>query len=132
MHFWQRFQFAWYAATREAYAWEEYSEHAGMVARLKAREPMLAWVRQLPPHPHDDDPDEVTLERLHREAIAFRLPPFASLGAATGHVRRRWRTAWEYELESWTLDKRLWPARSQRTFDQWFEIELLDDVVDLP
>ena len=131
---WQRAVKAWNAA-------EDGQDDNGMIARLRARPPMLLWVQSLdkvlsPAH----DPmsgkvikmPTVTMEALHHQAIAFRIPSFMNNADALKHVRQHWKKAWEQELESWTTDDSLWPKRIRATFDQWFDIDIIDYVMDLP
>lgn len=96
-----------------------------MILRPKAL--YLAWVRKhFPEMP-------MTLAALRSDAIVY-LVPTVEFDPADAHafVAAHYGRFFAQELEQWTTDRTCWPApRSLEVFRQWFEVEVIDRVIDV-
>ncbi|OOG21459.1 hypothetical protein B1C78_16210 [Thioalkalivibrio denitrificans] len=102
---------------------------------LKYKEPAVRWINEADPYP---DGKILTIEDVNRERTVYLI---SDADAGTDDDVRRWVEAnflslWEWELEGWYTDERLWPTdQTLNQFDEWFDVEyhtVLIDTVDGP
>jgi hypothetical protein len=102
---------------------------------LKYKEPAVRWINEAEPDPEGI---KITIEDVNRERTVYLI---SDADADTDEDTRKWvkanfRLLWEWELEGWYTDERLWPTkRTLKKFDEWFDVEchtVLVDTVDGP
>ena len=78
----------------------------------------------------DDGADLRTHLEEHRRTVY--LGPEADKPSLEGLLEEFWEEIFELELAAWMEDSSSWPApRTREMFNEWFEVELTDTVVDL-
>lgn len=94
---------------------------------LRPKMPSLQWVKQI-------DPDcTLTLAQLRADAVAYLVPLGEGNPAqARAFVDAHYGRFFAQELANWTADTNLWPTeRSLDLFRHWFDIEIIDMVLDV-
>jgi hypothetical protein len=91
---------------------------------VRPRQPFVDWVNRLDgPAPPADSLDKPT---IYLWTDTFSQPTLADV------VAEAWAAIFELELEAWDEGEEQWPAaRTREMFDQWFDVELADAVIDL-
>ncbi len=77
--------------------------------------------------------DDVSFPLEFASARDVYLGPYSETAKTAAEVLDEiWEDIFEEELSAWHLDEARWPAdRTRVLFDQWFENELVDSIVDL-
>jgi len=106
--------------------WQPEDELA-LIARhlviLRAKAPFLQWCRRYAP--------ELTLGELRADAIAY-LVPGNEAEHAKEFVDAHYGRFFAQELSTWSQDLTRWPQdRSLQLFRNWFDIEVIDMVLDV-
>lgn len=93
---------------------------------LRPKKPYIEWASS-----RDKDPQET--ERIMRGQVGIYLLPEDPTGREeTPPLEGFYDRIFEYELESWRLDRSAWPEpRSLEMFYAWFEVSRESVVVDL-
>ena len=91
-------------------------------AVIKPKKPLWDWVKSI-------EPDTVIDWEDMEDTSVYLLPDVEHLlnedVEIEDYIKRIYRQIFENELESWYLDKSLWPAdRTFELFQQWFEFEI--------
>ncbi len=96
------------------------------VAIIKAKQPFLDWVRNLP------DPDTtITLERLHDDCDALLVPESDSDPDGMKFIKANHDWLFEMMLEGWWTDEASWPKkRDWKTFNEWFDVDFHSVLID--
>ena len=81
----------------------------------------------------DDDDDGADLRtHLEEDRRTVYLGPEADNPSLERLIEEFWEEIFELELAAWLEDSSGWPApRTREMFNEWFEVELTDTVVDL-
>lgn len=93
---------------------------------LIPKQPYLDWLLSW------DKDTELDLKTAHRDAVVYLIPPFESKEHMKAYLNKQYLRMFENELKTWTTEKKLWPKKlTKALFNQWFDIEFRDMVVDL-
>ena len=97
------------------------------VAIIKAKEPYLNWINALP---GTDEPCDT--EELNDDCTALLMPHFDDEAESMRYFKKIYAKIFEFELDSWSTDKKTWPKRRNFTlFRKWFKIEFHSEVFDI-
>lgn len=95
---------------------------------LKAKKPFLDWCLSLP---DNDGLDQMSLEGLNKNSIAYLIPQFDFYNDIEKHIKETWSVLFEEELGNLCTDDDIWPEnRTYEMFKKWFEIEIHTDIRD--
>ena len=95
-------------------------------AVVRPKEPYLTWANGFDdggPKLDPADPEEC--------CRAFLIPEFDDPERARGFVAENCVGIFTEMLESWMNAPETWPALDIRTFQEWFDLEILEPVFDL-
>lgn len=93
---------------------------------IKAKQPVLNWLRGLP-----DPDDDFNLEELRKDSTAILTSEDDDDVDGEEFVRANFREIFEMELAEWWTDKKDWPSRLDwKTFCEWFDFEFHSVVLD--
>ncbi|NLS79478.1 MAG: hypothetical protein GXY76_19690 [Chloroflexi bacterium] len=88
-------------------------------ALIRPKPPYLEWINRF--HPPDAP---MSADQVARAASVFLLPEFPRDEDRESYLRRISDDIFVVELESWLVDRRLWPSpRTYALFQEWFEVE---------
>jgi hypothetical protein len=94
---------------------------------IKPKEPFVDWLNQVPNEDHD-----FTLERISGDNVTYLIPEFFGPVESLAYVKKKFALIFENALMGWYTDKKLWPKkRNWKIFQEWFEIEINSEVIDL-
>ena len=95
---------------------------------IKPKQPFVDWINYFP-----DDKNKYTLEQMSKkENLTFLIPEFLCQDESLNYVKKNYSYIFEFELWGWITDKKLWPEnRTWKMFQNWFEIEINSEVIDL-
>lgn len=94
---------------------------------LRARKPCLVWANGLLPGLTQ------TLTQMRADAVVYLVPTVEFDPAeALVFVETHYARFFAQELALWTTDQSRWPAeRTLALFQRWFEVEVIDRVIDV-
>ena len=101
-----------------------------MALVVRAKQPFLDWIVQ---YADPEDRSTIpTLADLRTTPDVFLIPESETPEAAWAFVRKMADVFFAQELEGWYQDPDYWPAKlDYKTLKQWFDLELIDMVLDL-
>jgi hypothetical protein len=92
---------------------------------IRPRNPYADWANSV-----DDAGPRYILDE--HPGTAYLLPDNLDMEELNQFVRDNYRALFEDELDSWCSDPSRWPEdRSQKRFQEWFEVGVADLVYDL-
>ena len=92
---------------------------------VRPKEPFYAWTRSL------EGNSAIGLKGRQLPSKVY-LVDQVSLGSPERALRRHYQSIFAVQLHSWHLVEANWPARrTWQVFQQWFEAEVIDPVLDL-
>lgn len=98
------------------------------VVILKAKQPFLDWLKQLP----DPVEADMTLQEIHDDHTALLIPDFEDNDSARRFIYKSYAMLFAQELESWWTNEPDWPQkRTLALFKEWFGVEVYSYVLDL-
>lgn len=96
---------------------------------LHYKPPAVQWINDVDPSPSGN---RVTLEEVNSDLTVYLVSDGVS--ESPEEVRRwvkaNWRNLFESELEGWYTDPTLWPKRTLKRFDEWFDVECHSVLID--
>jgi len=97
---------------------------------LRPRQPFVDWVRE-------SDPGDPVPEEVIRESVsAFLIPDFDMTADSHAWIRENFELLFEIQVDEWYTDAAMWPSeRDWETFQEWFDVELIEvawDLIDAP
>ncbi|MCE9663866.1 hypothetical protein LY622_10465 [Halomonas sp. M5N1S17] len=96
---------------------------------LRYKAPAVQWINDADPSPGGSP---VTAEEVNHDRIVYLVSDEVS--ESPEEVRRwvkaNWRNLFESELEAWYTVPSLWPKRTLKRFDEWFEVECHSMMID--
>jgi hypothetical protein len=93
------------------------------------KQPYVDWANRLP----DRSPEEpvYTLANFKENGGIFLIPPFEVPEEMERYIQEMKSGIFDFELTTWSEDEDLWPKkRDTAAFDEWFELEIRDEVMD--
>jgi hypothetical protein len=107
-------------------AWKRTMLHRSALT-ITRKQPYADWANRA----GDDGADAVAYtDDLPR--TVYLVPAIGSPDAVSGLLDEFWADIFEEELAAWSEDEATWPVpRTRPLFDDWFDVELTDSVVDL-
>ena len=94
---------------------------------VKARQPYVDWANSL-----DDDGPTTTLEEARSNSTMYLVHEHEGASLHELIDEWYWEALFDLELVSWMRDTSTWPDnRSADMFYEWFEVELVTEVVNL-
>ena len=100
-----------------------------LAVHIRWKKPMLDWVNSLP---NEGKYTEFGENDVDDEATVFLIPDFENLEEAEEYLDELKPMLFETELESWTDERKRWPAfRNKKMFDEWFDARLSSMTLDL-
>jgi hypothetical protein len=100
---------------------------ARMLVVVKPKQPYVDWLKK---NGHTDD----SLKEIRRsDSISFLIPTVDwEIEEAEAFVEKYWTHFFAQMLSMWELNQNAWPKqRTQALFQQWFEVDTVDQVLDL-
>jgi len=102
---------------------------------IKAKQPFVDWVNATPKA--DEEKGHVfTLAEINADCEVLLIPDYDFLEESRGDISPLKTDIFEDALDEWQTDETYWPQnRDEKTFDQWFELEIhsmVDDTVEEP
>lgn len=96
------------------------------VGILKPKAPFYEWLESLP------DPTSIDPAEYEEHTSIFLLPAFEMLDERERLEKQFFNLLFDNALNDWWLDESDWPIkRDLRTFREWFDLQILDGIVDL-
>lgn len=99
---------------------------------VRAREPLLHWLRSLP----DPEDESTTLETLNEDPSAYLVPVYDDDEERDDILRQAYDIIFEDQLAGWWTAEADWPQeRTFEMFQAWFDVEwhsTVEDLVDAP
>ena len=96
---------------------------------LRYKAPAVQWINDADPSPGGSS---VTLAEVNSDLTVYLVSD--EVAESPEEVRRwvkaNWRSLFESELEGWYTDPTLWPKRTLKRFDEWFDVECHSMLVD--
>ncbi|TDR52723.1 hypothetical protein DFP85_11147 [Halomonas ventosae] len=96
---------------------------------LRYKTPAVKWINDADPAPSGGS---VTLEEINSDLTVYLISD--EVAESPEEVRRwvkaNWCSLFESELEGWYTDPTLWPKRTLKRFDEWFDVECHSMLVD--
>ena len=96
---------------------------------VRYKQPYVDWANRLP----DRAPEEpvYNLESFKENGGIFLVPPFEVPEEMERYVQEMKPEIFEFELTAWSTDEDLWPLkRDAAAFDEWFDLEIREEVID--
>ncbi len=102
---------------------------------IKAKQPFVDWVNATPKT--DEEKGRIfTLAEINADCEVLLIPDYDSLEESRADISPLKTDIFEDALDEWQTDEAYWPPnRDEKTFDQWFELEIhsmVDDTVEEP
>jgi hypothetical protein len=95
---------------------------------LRPNQNFLSWLNALPDNMGEKN---FTFGDIQNSPHVYLIDSFETHAEAEGSIAAQKSALFERELYSWCTHEPWWPKdRSSPAFDQWFEIQTLDMVVD--
>jgi hypothetical protein len=95
------------------------------VAIVKLKEPFLSWLKEIQ-HPDAD----MTAEDLDQYSTALLIPDFGLYEDSRAYIYSHYQAIFENELESWGDEADFPKQRDVKMFEEWFDIEIYNTVLD--
>jgi hypothetical protein len=99
---------------------------------VRAKEPFLQWLRQLP----DPVGPDMTLASINEEPTVYLVPEYGYIDEQEELLAQAYGVIFENELGGWWTKEADWPKRRNlKLFLDWFEVtfhSLIEDLVDMP
>ena len=97
----------------------------GILAR--AKQPYVDWVNSM-----DDDGPTMVLEYKRMQPTVYLLNALEGMTLNEMVCEFFWEAIFDIELVAWMKDTSVWTAnRTVEMFYEWFEVELVADLIDL-
>jgi len=95
---------------------------------IKPKQPFVDWLNSIPGESSDN-----TLESVSSENLTFLIPQFFGPVESLDYIKDYYGQIFEYELFGWYTAEELWPKekRNWKMFQEWFDIEINSEVIDL-
>ena len=97
---------------------------------LKYKEPIINWINEA--DPVEEDPG-LSLDVINQDRTVYLISDEHgdSQASLDSWIKHNFKTMFEYELEGWYTDERLWPKeRTLELFYEWFDIECHTVLID--
>ncbi len=97
---------------------------------VKAKQPFVDWINSTA-KAYGDKSGPLSLGEVNDDCLVLLIPEFDSDEEARGQVSSIKKDIFEESLGAWYTDKEHWPKdRTEKLFDEWFDLEIHSDVVD--
>ena len=94
---------------------------------IKPKQPFVDWLNSIP-----DDSSNYTIEHLSKDNLTFLIPQYDDPDNTHNYIKKNYKKIFDYELWGWIVAEELWPKnRSWKIFNEWFDIEINSEVIDL-
>lgn len=94
---------------------------------IKPKQPFLDWVNSDP-----KAKEKLTLKDISQENSILLIPEFDYEEDSINYIKERYSYIFEFELEGWMVNKKLWPQnRTWQMFQEWFDVQINSEVFDL-
>jgi hypothetical protein len=93
---------------------------------VRPRQPYVDWANKLP-----DASFKISLKELRKEGHVFLIDTYETLEEAQEIIEDIWEDIFDHCLFAWCTEAKWWPQkRSFKIFQEWFDLEFHDTVID--